>query len=785
MMPAGACPADIMIVGEAPSPHERVPFTDYSGQAFDKMLHEAGILRSECFLTNVVREPVTLWNRHIDRRKKHPGAGQWTQFNGVWCSPSVIAGMEQLHREVERCKPKVIVALGNLSLWALTGNWGTMDWRGSTLPYTRSTEIYVVPTYHPAAVLKQWSLRPYVTCDLKRVRSHSVNGVVWDNYNFIIAPHFNEACNTLRALIADLDQGPLHLSCDIETRAGHIACIGIAWSNVAAMCIPLMTTDRSRNYSYWTEDEEFIVLWLVRAVLTHHNARISGQNYVYDTQYKWRHLKFIPNFAFDTLLAHHVCWPGTDKDLATLSSLYCRIHKYWKDDSKNWDPKLGEKQLWTYNCEDAVRTWEIAECLVNLVEKLGLVEPCLFQHRMWWRVLETMIRGVRMDLGNKSELGKKLASEIKQREEWMTSILGHPINLRSPHQLKALFYDDLKLPLQLDRKTKKPSTNEVAMTALCRKEPLIKPIVRVISEVRSLGVFRSTFVEGELDQDMRMRCSYNVGGTETFRFSSSENAFGSGMNLQNVPSGGTTDEEDPHALVLPNVRELFLPDPGYELFDMDLASADLCIVAWDANEDALKAMLAAKISVYLQLAKEYYQDDRVTKADGRYTKFKSLCHGTNYLGTARGLAVRLGLSVAQIERIQQWYFGKFPNLKRWQENLKAQVDSKRSVQNIFGYRRYYFDRIDQSIYNQAAAWKPQSTIGLLINKIWDRILNHESEVQILLQVHDSLVGQYPKDRAAYFRPRLKELSLIPLPYSDPLVIDTGFKFSDVSWGHCK
>jgi DNA polymerase-1 len=485
------------------------------------------------------------------------------------------------------------------------------------------------------------------------------------------------------------------------------------------------------------------------------------------------------------MVTHHVCFPGTDKGLDVLASLYCEYYSFWKHEGKEWHDKQDEKVLWFYNCKDCVYTWEIAEALPGVVAQLGLSGPAVNQHRSWWNAFDAMVKGVRMDEKRKKELSTELLLEVTAREEWIAGILGHPVNVRSPKQLKELFYSDLQLPPVLDRKSRQPTTNDEALQKLCRKEPLIRPVVRRIREIRSLGVFRSTFVDGKLDTDGRMRCSYNVAGTETFRFSSSENAFGSGMNLQNVPKGGEFDGDDEDPLVLPNVRSLFLPDEGYEIFDMDLSSADLRVVVWEADEPEMKSMLREGLDPYTEIAKEFYHDPRITKHDPRRQKFKSFAHGTNYLGTARGLATRLGLSIAEAERTQSWYFGKFPRIKIWQDNLRKDLETKRYVRNAFGYRRFFFDRIDGTVYNQAAAWKPQSTVALLINFIWDRIRRAEHEVDILLQVHDSLVGQYPISRAPYFRTRLQDLSLIPIPYDDPLVIPTGFKYSQKSWGACE
>jgi DNA polymerase I len=238
-------------------------------------------------------------------------------------------------------------------------------------------------------------------------------------------------------------------------------------------------------------------------------------------------------------------------------------------------------------------------------------------------------------------------------------------------------------------------------------------------------------------------------------------------------------------LILPNIRKLFLPDPGMEMFDMDLSSADLRVVVWEADEQELKAMLAAGLNPYVEIAKEFYHDPTITKAHPRYRTFKSFAHGTNYLGSASGLAKRLGLSVREAERSQSWYLGRFARIKQWQEGLKRQLESTRTVRNAFGNRRYFFDRVEGEVYRRAAAWIPQSTIALLINRIWDELARVEPEVRVLLQVHDSLVLQVPSERSEYYRQRIKELAAIPVPYPEPLIIPIGLKSSKVSWGDCK
>ena len=787
--PTGPCPTRIMLVGEAPGEQEVLkgePFVGYSGQELSRMLQEAGIVRSNCFVTNVCR--VRPRNNDIGNfiaMRKSDITGEHVMLRDKFVTAPVYEGLDLLKREIEMCKPHVIIAFGNVSLWALTGKWGITSWRGSVLecdlPLALDYAPKVIPTYHPAAILRQWSWRQIAIHDLRRAAKESQTKTISrPDYSFITRPDYSTTVTVLAQLYSQVCLRPGKLAVDIETRAGHIACIGLAWSRTEAICIPLMCVERPDGY--WPIEQESAIAFALYQLLTHPNCQVIGQNFLYDAQYFHRHLHFLPNLTRDTMLTQHVLFSNLPKGLDFLASMYCEHYVYWKDEGKEWDASTGEDQLWEYNCKDAVNTFEIDDAQQPVVDQMRLREVHDFQQTLFWPVLRTMNKGIRVDTTARAQFALTLQDEIASREQWFIDVLGHPLNPKSPKQMQTLFYEDLKLRAIANRKTGNPSCNDEAIQRLAEREPLIRPLVDKISEYRSLGVFFATFISAPLDVDGRMRCSFNIGGTETYRFSSSKNAFGSGMNFQNIPAGG----EESTGLDLPNVRTLFIPDSNRTFFDIDLSSADLRIVVWEADEPEMKAMLREGLDPYTEIAKEFYHDPSISKKDPRRQTFKSFAHGTNYLGTAKGLAERLGLSVHQAEQTQKWYFGKFPKIKRWQDDLKDQVIKRRMVQNVFGYRQYFFDRIEGTVFNQAAAWIPQSTVACLINRAYVAIDRDLPEVDILLQVHDSLAGQYPTHLGDWMKSQIIAKSQIPLPYQgDPLTIPVGIKTSTKSWGHCE
>jgi uracil-DNA glycosylase len=370
----GPAPARILICGEAPGSDEvrtGRPFVGASGQELDRMLQEVGILRSECFVTNVVREQpagndIGVW---IPTKKKDIQPS-FVRFRDKMVHPIVVQGYQTLLKEISLVKPTLIIALGNTPLWALTGRWGITKWRGSQLLQNAAdlTDALanpppkVIPTYHPAAILRQWDWRAIGLTDLRRAKRESATvSYRPPDWTFIIRPGLVQVLGTLGALYERCEKGPTLLSFDLETRAGHIACAGLAWDKENAICIPFMAV--SRPEGYWAPEEEALVLDALYRVLHHSNARVLGQNLLYDAQYTWKHWHFIPQVHFDTMICHHVAFAGLPKALDFQASMYCEQYIWWKGDSKDWDPKIGEEQFWHYNLEDAVRTFEIAEAL--------------------------------------------------------------------------------------------------------------------------------------------------------------------------------------------------------------------------------------------------------------------------------------------------------------------------------------------------------------------------------------------------------------------------------------
>jgi uracil-DNA glycosylase len=509
------------------------------------MLAEAGINRSEVFLTNVCRErPKANDIGDFIALKKKDITIQHVSMRDKMVKRVVVEGYKLLLKEIEMVQPNLIIACGNTSMWALTGKWGVTDWRGSELhaldvTYPDGWSPTVLPTYHPVAILRQWSWRPIMVHDLRKAkRMAEKRSRVGHKITAIVGHNIEEASKLFVGLIAKLREGPTWLSVDIETRAGHIACIGFAANAHEGFCIPLMTVANTEGY--WSVEDETSILSLIKDVLMHPNCKIIGQNFSYDAQYIDRWWGFLPIVSHDTMLAQHSMFSNLPKDLGFLSSMYCDSHIFWKHDGKTWDKGIGEMQLWTYNVEDCCRTFEVAMAQQKVLQQMGMEAVNEFQQSLFGPVHRAMQRGVRIDQKMRGQLAMDLQEAIAEREKWLMDVCGHPLNPRSPAQMYRFFVDDLQQKPSLKRRSTgayTPSFDDEALRKMASREPLLRPIVEVIADIRSLGIFFSTFVGADLDWDGRIRCAYNIGGTKTYRFSSNSTPFDVGTNLQNLSSG--------------------------------------------------------------------------------------------------------------------------------------------------------------------------------------------------------------------------------------------------------
>lgn len=586
-----------MLVGESWGEDERRkerPFVGSSGHELDRMLDRAGLDPRNILFTNMISAQPR--GNETWRFFEPKARNTLPRIGGLAPSQFALEEIDRLYRQILEHPRKLIIAAGAWPLWALSRvtsakvqfssnnrrvpleeqTWtpgGILSWRGSmwhseppeglcdALP-NGFPKLKLLPIVHPAAILRAWYLRDPTIHDLRKRVPLALADDWLDKYTpeFWAPPSFAQAKDKLSEWLRRAGGGEsISLASDIETARTVMTCIGFADSRDFAMSIPFIRRvgERGASFdSYWSPAEEAELIWLLRRLFTHPNILITGQNFIYDTQYIQRDWGITPHLTHDTMLHQNVCFPGTPKDLGYLSSLYCKYHYYWKEDHKEWDLKGSIEDLLRYNCLDAARTWEISQHQEVLTAALGMQDQMRFKMETNGLCLRMMNRGVLFDKSRSAATLNELNEALIQLHRELLEIIPQdwlgPVGKRtkdkgggeiywitSDSQQKRLFYDLMGFKMVRDPKTQQPTTGTKALGQFRIWYPEFEGLFNRLELYASIEN-TCNVLKSQLDRDGRIRCSYNPGGTETHRLSSSRNAFGGGTNLQNLTKG----EED-------------------------------------------------------------------------------------------------------------------------------------------------------------------------------------------------------------------------------------------------
>ena len=259
-MHSGPLPADILILTDYPE------FGGFNIRAVQTKLEKLGIASASCFVLTLLETPppkgddgtpeIKNW---ISKRKTPPGK-DWVKHGDNWLSSEVALGRLKALTQIKEVSPKLIVTLGEAPFTALTGLAGHSTWRGSRLSVS-GIACPVLPTYHPRLLVKQPSEAFVLNIDLTRAYNIYTGKQLPRHYQFTIEPTAQQVFTCLTTLLERANLAPLILSSDLETRAGHIACHGIAWSAEHAICIPHLVVSDTNPF-YWNVEDEAIIVSL-------------------------------------------------------------------------------------------------------------------------------------------------------------------------------------------------------------------------------------------------------------------------------------------------------------------------------------------------------------------------------------------------------------------------------------------------------------------------------------------------------------------------------------------
>lgn len=562
--------AKICFVGEAPGATEEKlgrPFVGSAGDLLWKLAGQVGIVRHECFVTNVVKE-----------RPPNNDISVFIQFNKTGppsCTREYMDYENSLYHELSKLKANVFVPLGNVPLWALLrryggnrglGGGGITKVRGSIfqgqIPPNTGRPVKIIPSIHTAAALpdRTFMFSYMIAADLKRVKVESESPLVQlPSRKLIISPSFYETMEYIRTA-----QQTDMVGLDIEVMNEEISCMSLSLNPFDSMSIPFTHGGRE----YFTIEQEVAIMREVAILLSDPTKSIVGQNHIgFDLAFLLRRYRIICRRKVeDIMVAQGIAYPDLPKGLDFTTSIYTR-EPYYKDEGKKWFKFGGsEEDFRIYNAKDSAVLPEILPIIRGELNRQGNLyhyeQQCLLQGPLSYM----HERGMRVDNEGLRQAVVDSENEIAPLMKRFHEICGKPINPSSPAQLCRYFYQDKGIKPYVNRKTKAPTTDETALKRLARRG---FEEAGILLKIRSINKLKGTYYEMQMDRDGRLRCSFNPVGTVSTRLSSSKTIFGTGGNTQNLPDA---------------FLKFVLADEDNMFYSFDLEQAENRIVAYIAPE---------------------------------------------------------------------------------------------------------------------------------------------------------------------------------------------------------
>ena len=525
-------------------------------------------------------------------------------------------------------------------------------------------------------------------------------------------------------------------------------------------------------------EEVLAILEPFKSFFEHPEIEKIGHNLKYD-------LKVLRNYdlkvnapLFDTLIAHYLINPDMRHNMDVLAETYLDyspqsiselIGKKGVNQGSMRDVPV-EKQT-EYAVEDADVTFQLKHHFAKEMEAAKTLDLYTKVELPLVKVLTAMeCEGINLDVPFLEELSKNLTVDIQKLEEAIFTAAGETFNLASPKQLGPILFDKLKL-VDKPKKTKtgQYSTAEDVLSYLAKEHPIVSDIL----DWRSLKKLQNTYVEAlpkEINPKTgRVHTKYNQAVAATGRLSSNN------PNLQNIPIRTPRGQQ---------VRKAFIPrDENHILMAADYSQIELRIIAALSKDEGMVTAFQNKEDIHQATAAKVFNVPLEEVSRAQRSNAKTVNFGIIYGVSAFGLSQQTDLNRSESKELIDTYYATYPKLRSY---IHDQVDFARDhgyVTTVLGRRRYLKDINSQNAVVRGAAERnavnapiqgsAADIIKLAMITIQEKLENENWNSKMLLQVHDELVFDVPKDEVDALQTMVKREMENAFSLDVPLVVDIG------------
>ena len=424
-----------------------------------------------------------------------------------------------------------------------------------------------------------------------------------------------------------------------------------------------------------------------------------------------------------------------------------------------------------YAAEDADVTLRLWRILKPRLAREGLSTVYETLERPMPTVLADMeLAGVRVDPDKLRRLSSDFGLRMAELEAKAHEIAGRPFNVGSPRQIGEILFGELNLPGGKKTASGQWGTDASVLEELALSHDLPRTILdwRQLSKLK--GTYTDALVAAADPKTDRVHTSYQLAAASTGRLASSD------PNLQNIPIRTETGRE---------IRQAFIAAPGNVLISADYSQIELRLLAHIGDIAELKRAFKAGLDIHAATASEMFGVPVEGMPSETRRRAKAINFGIVYGISAFGLAAQLGIDQGEAGAYIKTYFERFPGIRDYMDQTKAQVRQDGFVSTVFG-RRIHIPAIhsksgaERQFGERAAINAPiQGAAADIIRRAMIRmpaaLADAGLSTRMLLQVHDELVFEAPEaeaDRAIAIIKRIMETAAEPaVALSVPLVVD--------------
>lgn len=533
-------------------------------------------------------------------------------------------------------------------------------------------------------------------------------------------------------------------------------------------------------YVLFPESKELTqeILEIFRPFFENSSITKIGQNLKYDIKVLAKYNIQVLGNLFDTMIAHYLLNPDGKHNMDILSENY--LH-YSPISIETLIGKKGKGQLSMrqvpppeqkeYAVEDTDVTLQLKNIFEQQLQKYNAEKLFSQIESPLVQVLADMeLEGIRIDVPFLKSLSDDIEKDIFSLQQAVYEQAGETFNLSSPKQLGDILFEKLKL-ISKPKKTKtgQYATSEEILSELAPKHKIVANVL----EYRQLQKLQSTYIDAlpkEVNSTTgRVHTTYMQAVTATGRLSSNN------PNLQNIPIRTERGQQ---------IRKAFVPrNEDYTLLSADYSQIELRVIAALSGEKNMIEAFLQNQDIHRSTAAKVFNVDIQSVTREQRSHAKTVNFGIIYGVSAFGLSNQTELSRSESKELIDTYYQTYPQLKVFIDKQIHFARENGYVETILGRRRYLPDinsrnqvvrgAAERNAVNAPIQGSAADIIKIAMINIYNLLKDNKLKTKMLLQVHDELIFDVPKNELDFVKPLIKKTMEEAYQFAVPLVVDLG------------